>query len=214
MTDAALWTPDAIEARLRAALITLRRVPAGRIFPAGLRVAWPEIVRSYSEAYGWDRAEKPRVQATAEDIRQMDEALGWTARWLNAAECEREGLAPDTARVVMARASGVRWDAIGMWRVEWWGHRPTEGGGRSKIPGGNSYPSLVAIHRAGLGLLAARLNGGRDHLAGVETVEQRGARRLVADVEVSYPVGEEGTYGPVRARARHVVRPAKGGRGG
>jgi len=33
-----------------------------------------------------------------------------------------------------------------------------------------------------------------------------GARGAEAVVEVSFPVGEVGTYGPVRARAQHVVR--------
>lgn len=204
-------TPAQVEQRLRDALITLRRMPGGHIWPAGIRVAWPEIVREW-EAYGWDRATRPRVQATAEDIRLMDEALGWTARWLNAEAAAREGLPQDTVKVVMWRAAGRRWDQIGVWRAELWGMRPQEGGGRSPIPGGNSYPSLVKIHRQGIELIVSKLAGTRDRdplAEALQRFEDRREPELVEDVEVTYPVGEEGTYGPVHARARHVLVPRR-----
>lgn len=199
-----LWTPGMVEERVREALVTLRRVPAGRIWPAGIRTAWPDVVREW-ESYGWDRAARPRVQATAEDIARMDEVLGWTARWLSSAEAEREGLPPDAVRVLMARAGGVRWDVLGLARIDWWGRRPTVGGGRSAIPGGNSYPSLRRIYDGALALLARRLNGGRDHAAPPQ-LRQDERPRYEEVVEVTFPVGEEGTHGPVHARARHVVR--------
>lgn len=200
------WTPAAIEDRLRAALVTLRRMPGGRIFPAAIRVAWPEMAREW-EAYGWDRATKPRVQATSEDIRLMDEALGWTAKWLNAVEASRAGLPQDAVKVVMWRAAGRRWDQIGVWRQELWGLRSQQKGGRSPIPGGNAYPSLRKIHDTAIALLAEKLNGYRDPdtLAREEEAEQQ----LVAEVEVTFPVDERGTYGPVHARARHVIVPKR-----
>lgn len=196
------WTRHAVEQRLRDALITLRRLPAGRIWPSDIRIAWPEIVREW-DSYGWDRAAKPRVQATADDIRRMDEALGWTARWLNREAALRAGLVEDSVKVVMWRAAGRRWDQIGVWRAELWGCRPTVGGGRSAIPGGNSYKSLRQIHDRAIDHLVLRLNGGRV----VEAVAAERAEGAVEEVViVTYPVGETGTYGPVHARAQWVVR--------
>ncbi len=197
------WTRAQVEDRLRQALITLRRMPGGHLFPAGIRVAWPEIAKEWS-AYGWDRATKPRVQATAEDIRQMDVALGWTSRLLCAPEALRRGLPEDAVKIVMWRAAGRRWDQIGVWRAELWGMRPTARGGRSAIPGGNSYPSLTAIYRRAIDVILEDLNGRRDPDAQLR--EEEAQVQMEAVVEVSYPVGEVGTYGPVRARAQHVVR--------
>lgn len=202
-----LWTPAMVEERVREAIVTLRRVPAGRIRPAGLKTNWPDVVRDW-QAYGWDPAARPRVQATAEDIARMDEVLGWTSRWLSSVEAEREGLPPDAVRVLMARAGGVRWDVLGLARVEWWGARPTVGGGRSAIPGGNSYPSLRRIYDGALALLARRLNGGRDHEAPARLRQDEGPRYEEV-VEVTFPAGEEGSYGPVHARARWVYRPSR-----
>lgn len=203
-----MWTPAQIEARLAEACTTLRRVPGGHIWPSEIRIGWPDIVREFSEAYGYNAAQRPRVQATAEDIRRMDEALGWASKWLNAEAASRAGLVEDSVKVVMWRATGRRWDQIGVWRAEIWGKRPTQGGGRSAIPGGNSYPSLRRIHDMALAHVAAQLNGTR--APEIFPGEYDQGPRLEEQVVVEFPVDERGTYGPVHARARWTIAPKKG----
>lgn len=208
-----VWTPAEVEERLRVALVTLGRLPARGLWPAGVKVAWPDFVRAYAEAYGYDPARRPRVLATAHDITAMDEAMGWVARWLSEAEARIAGLPPDALKVVMWRAAGVRWDRIVVLRAEIWGVRTKARGGRSPIPGGNSYPSLTKIHRESLALLAARLNGISGTAPAAGEAEPSRGPQLEEQVVVEFPVGEEGTYGPVHARARKVFVPKKGRRG-
>lgn len=70
------WTPAAVAQELELAAVTLRRLP-----PAIRRqrlTAWPSIVHSKSEAYGWEDATYREPQPTAADISALDKrvALG------------------------------------------------------------------------------------------------------------------------------------------
>ena len=80
-------------------------------------------------------------------------------------------------------------------------------GGRSQIPGGNSYPSLRRIHDTAIAHVVEQLNGRRDPDALARQDEAEA--QLEEVVEVSFPVGEVGTYGPVHARAEWKVRERK-----
>lgn len=66
-----------IIARLEEAGAAMLALQVRGTHPAGLRAAWPEVVRQFSEAYGYsDSVLRPPVP-TAARISRMDEALGW-----------------------------------------------------------------------------------------------------------------------------------------
>lgn len=152
------WTRRDVEDRLREALMTLRRVPGKGIYPSTKMVGWPDIVRSYWEAYNTEPQRKPRLLATARDLAEMDEVLGWIARWLNAAEARQAGLPDDVASIIWLRTAAVPWHKLVDHRLATWGHIGKRGG-KSPIPGGNSYPTLRRAYDGGLQLLLQRLNG-------------------------------------------------------
>lgn len=97
-------SPKEIEERFEDAAHTLRRLPSSRV--PGYISAWPPIVRSAAEAYGWEPASAPRLSPSPQSISQMEEAFTWLA-WLKE---------PDDARIVWLRAEGVRWKPI-CWRI-------------------------------------------------------------------------------------------------
>lgn len=97
-------SPTDIEARFEDAARTLRRLPA--VGARGHSSAWPPIVRSAAEAYGWEPAAAPRLSPSPQAISEMEETFTWLA-WLSEA---------DDARIVWLRAEGVRWKPI-CWRI-------------------------------------------------------------------------------------------------
>ena len=73
-----LWTADEVSQRLYEGVETLSRLPLPRnAFPASLSSAWPDVIRSVSEAYGYHRARSRPAAPTPQNIRRMDEALEW-----------------------------------------------------------------------------------------------------------------------------------------
>lgn len=217
-TDASCWTADAVEVALRAALVTLRRVPAKGLWPGGLRSSMPEIVRTYAEAYGYDETRRPRVLATADDIRNMDRALGWLASLLSADQARAGGLPGDTSHIVWLRVSGATWERIIQWRLEFYASRPAPQGGRQMIERGNSIPSVRAAYRGGIALIVDALNSSgsaeQDAAAAAETADVARAPRAEYGVQVEVArQGEslgEGSYGPIHASARWtMVRKAR-----
>lgn len=97
--DEELWTPKRVEVRLEEAADTMRKLPRPRV--AGFFNTWPETVRSYWDAYGWDTDAPVRSFATPREVTTMEATMLWL-RWL-----ER-----DDQRIVWARANGRRWKAI------------------------------------------------------------------------------------------------------
>jgi hypothetical protein len=144
---------QALRARMEEAARTLRRTPLGKNhMPAGIRVAWPDVVHSRAEAYGWDAAETPRMLASSAEIADLDAVLGDIAsHW------SRQGLAGtdlphDCGWVAWMRAAGWSWGRIGATRLAKSGERD----GKS-LPWGNSRPSLAKIEEAALAHMARRL---------------------------------------------------------
>lgn len=153
------WTPDAILSRLEEAMRTLRRLPGQHVWPQGMKTAWPEVVREFSESYGYNAAQRPRLQATAAEIQRMDEALGWIWDHLHPSACARAQLPEDAARVLLWRAQGLSWPRIVEIRLALYA-TASKRGGRSAIPGGNSLPSLRKMQRGALDVLMQALGAG------------------------------------------------------
>lgn len=105
--------PVEIEDRFEEAASVLRRLPDPR--PMGYFSAWPQVVRSAAESYGWEPGRTMRVPPTPQGISRMEECFGWLL-WLE----------PDDARIVWLRAEGLRWKPIcyrmGMSRATAWRH--------------------------------------------------------------------------------------------
>lgn len=97
-------SPTNVEERFEEAARTLRRLPAVRV--PGYISAWPAIVRSAAEAYGWEPATAPRISPSPHAISLMEETFGWL-NWIADA---------DDKRIVWLRAEGVRWKPI-CWRI-------------------------------------------------------------------------------------------------
>ncbi|MBU8540205.1 hypothetical protein [Falsiroseomonas tokyonensis] len=156
------WTSSRVEAELRLALVTLRRIPSKHLFPAGLRSAMPEVVKGWG-SYGWDSAKRPRVQATSEDIRAMDVALGWIWSWVSTDAGRAAGLVQDAGNILLMRAAGLTWEHIGQWRLERWAApRARRRGPAQAIPGGNSITALRKAHRAAIAHIVLQLGGRLD----------------------------------------------------
>jgi hypothetical protein len=99
-------TPREIEDRLEAAALTLRRLPdPSGSGPKGYGSSWPDYVRDARHAYGYHEA-RMRIVPSAQEIAQMEEAIGWLARL----SC------PDDRHILWMRADGYRWKAI-CWRL-------------------------------------------------------------------------------------------------
>lgn len=150
------WTPALVEAEIRAALVTLRRIPSKHLFPAGIRSSMPEVVRGFWEAYNPEPARKPRVQATAQDIQRMDDALGWIWSHLSPAACLEHHLPEDAAAIVLMRCSGMKWEWVGEYRLERWIRPKSQG---RTIPGGNSYPRLRQHFTGALEIIVRGIGG-------------------------------------------------------
>jgi hypothetical protein len=98
MTDAM----DIFE-QIRRATRTIRKLP-----PVAVRnrfCNWPEIVRSFHEAYGYTEATMPRIIPTARQLTELDQVIRWIA-WLSQ-------YGEEYPRIIWARAENRSWRAIG-----------------------------------------------------------------------------------------------------
>lgn len=68
------WTPEAVKGWLAAALDVERRLPTGRIYPAGHRSSMPDVVRDASEAYGYGEVQV-REPVTPAEVAMMEFVL-------------------------------------------------------------------------------------------------------------------------------------------
>ena len=93
------WTPKMVAVYLEQAADTIRRLPPVKV--QGHASSWPQIVRDFWEAYGWDETRVRLGPPSAAAIDQMDVTLLWL-RWLE----------PDDARLVWKRANGRHWKVI------------------------------------------------------------------------------------------------------
>lgn len=213
------WTSWDAEQRLIEATRTIRRLPAGEWARLGrLRVSWPSYVHDREIVYGWEAAKAPRIRPTSAEITRMDEAMAWMAELMGPGTIDeqRDRLPSDTARILWLRSGHATWKEIAEARFDVWGrHRGR--GGPSAVPMGNSPPSLRRIHKAGLALLAERLE-----VAGVENPDASEAeatpespswqRRLRAqhqplvDLRLGQP-DEHGIKTPARATLKTGRKP-------
>lgn len=74
-----VWTAEAVVRRLEQAALALQRKHEPGCWPKGYGSSWPDVVRNYWESARFTRAEPPRIQPTAIEIAEMDEALRWIA---------------------------------------------------------------------------------------------------------------------------------------
>ena len=70
------WTHDEIRMRFREAGDTVRRLPRVK-GPAGYGSGWPEMVRKYSEAYGYNEARLRPAPPSPRAIDRMEEVFTW-----------------------------------------------------------------------------------------------------------------------------------------
>jgi len=164
---ARIWTETLVEAELRLAMWTLKRLPSRNLFPAGFKAAWVAIPSDPRESYGYHAARAPRVTPSADEISRMDRALSWVWAHLAEARVEAAGLPPDTNAVVLMRCGGLAYQRIVQHRLERW-MVGSHASGRL-IPGGNSIPSVRKAFRGGLALIVAAEGGERDALPSAES---------------------------------------------
>ncbi len=74
------FTPLDIDARMIAAVSTLRRMPDPMVQQFGS--SWPDVVRESIESYGYNAPTKIESAPTARDTSQMREAMEWLL-WLD-----------------------------------------------------------------------------------------------------------------------------------
>ena len=74
--DAPFVTREYLEERLRAAGIVLVSLPSRR-GPDDARCAWPDIVRSAFEAYGWTAERNSFPVPSGRAVMEMGEVLDW-----------------------------------------------------------------------------------------------------------------------------------------
>jgi hypothetical protein len=208
MTVAPAWTPATVESSLRAALVTLRRLPSKNLFPAGIRAAWPEVVVDVRESYGWDRARAPRIMPSAQDIQAMDNALRWVSEFLAPRAMHAAGLPIDTSAIVLARCAGATWGRLAQSRIDRWMVGPKSG---RLIPGGNSITRLRGAYNAGIGAIVTGLGGAAMPVPAADEMwvqEVQGAH--VSEQRVAMVADEAGAVRPVvqttHYRARMVTR--------
>ena len=110
------WTPLLVHERFRQAVATLRRLPGltNRDVPQSYTSSWPEVIRSYEEAYGYGPAAFGHAAAEPKDIDQLDETIGWANEWLD----------PVERQLVWGRAWRCRWKVLtaelGLGRTKAW----------------------------------------------------------------------------------------------
>lgn len=96
------WTTALVEERLAEAVDVLKRLPEEKV--QGYFSSWPEIVRSFHEAFGWHDPVMKRPWPSPASIDRMEVTLTWM-----------QFLAPEDAKLVWARAEKKRWKEI-CWR--------------------------------------------------------------------------------------------------
>jgi hypothetical protein len=95
-------TPSEIARRLEEAFDTLALLPADR--PGGYVSNWPDIVRSFNEAYGYEAVHVKRGAPSPRSIDQMDEAM----QWLNLLRADKRPL----VAICAGRAKRIPWRAL------------------------------------------------------------------------------------------------------
>lgn len=90
-----------IAERLREAAQTLRRLRGHGLKPQALRTHWPAVVRSSADAYGYYDNVTREPTPSSEQVKRMDEAIGWLL-WLE----------DDERKIVWGRACGIPWRAL------------------------------------------------------------------------------------------------------
>jgi hypothetical protein len=99
------WKVTDIADRLEQAAYTMRRMP--KVTVKGYGSAWPDVVREFTEAYGYNEAEVSLGPPTAKHITEMDEAMRWLL-WIE----------KDEVRLIWLRANCLRWKLIAT-RMGW-----------------------------------------------------------------------------------------------
>lgn len=110
-----IFTPDYVAKRFQEAAYTLRRMPAHR--PKGYSVAWPTIVYTTIEAYGWEPATFKVSRPSGAAIDRLDETLDWL--WIvdddrkaliwHKAVAPKKGLAWISQKLGISRRTAYRW---------------------------------------------------------------------------------------------------------
>lgn len=152
------WTIDGVEARLVDAARTLKALPAGDgRFLYGQGTLWPDVLQAGQGAYGWTEATYRPAKPQTDDIARYEEVEGWIKRFLAPPRLP-ESLPRDTGAILWARAANIPWRGIGQIRELKWKATSSKGGGKSRIPGGNSRKSLRFIYVMGMEHLVECLN--------------------------------------------------------
>ena len=93
------WTPALVEERLEEAADVLSRLPEENV--QGYFSAWPEIVRSFHDAFGWHDPVMKRPWPSPASIDRMEVTLTWL-----------QFLEVEDGRLVWARAEKTPWKKI------------------------------------------------------------------------------------------------------
>lgn len=75
--EVTFFSTDYVEARLRSAGRTLKMIPATGCWPARFRSCWPEVVRTFEDAYGWHEADEVQLRPTMRQLNELEQVLGW-----------------------------------------------------------------------------------------------------------------------------------------
>jgi hypothetical protein len=70
------WTRELVAGRVREAWDTLRRMPE-RCFPAPVTSSWPQVVRDWREAYGYNTERVRLARPSPQAIDRMHDTIGW-----------------------------------------------------------------------------------------------------------------------------------------
>jgi len=71
------WDADAVEAQLREAADTIRRLRVAGVWPAGYWSAWPDVIRDFWDVFGYHETEVRSSPPSPRAISRMDEAMIW-----------------------------------------------------------------------------------------------------------------------------------------